>query len=417
MSGRITCTSCGLEFPSSADQRTHMKGDWHRYNLKRRVAQLPPISEDLFKSKVATLSSSNNEAEEDSEANGSGREKQVTKKELRRREKEALLEKKRQLLELAKAQMIAKINGDTPELKEELKEKLKEEEVKQKPEQKDLQPESPEQNLPLPSDSELTEDQLAEKLMAIKLKSLVEIPSTTCLFCHPKQKASFSTVEENVEHMFAKHGLFVPEQLYLVDLEGLIKYLGEKIGLGNVCLVCSYQGRNVEAVREHMNVKRHMRIPYESENEKLEISEFYDFSSTYEQDGDAAEGDDEDWEDVSGEEDDDDEDDDDYSMASRDRGALLQHGHDLILPSGAVLGHRQFARYYRQNLAPERELTEGQGTVIAAETRHMLTVKDRQELAVKKRAWSRQKKREDVNDRRAAKFVNNQPHFRDQLLQ
>lgn len=68
-------------------------------------------------------------------------------------------------------------------------------------------------------------------------------------------------------------------------------------------------------------------------------------------------------------------------------------------------------------MAPDRELSEGQGTVIAAETRHMLTLKDREELATKKRTWKKEKKMEDLNDRRAAKFINNQPHFRDPLLQ
>ena len=67
-------------------------------------------------------------------------------------------------------------------------------------------------------------------------------------------------------------------------------------------------------------------------------------------------------------------------------------------------------------MAPDRELSEGQGTVIAAETRHMLTLKDREELATKRELEER-KKMEDLNDRRAAKFINNQPHFRDPLLQ
>lgn len=162
-----------------------------------------------------------------------------------------------------------------------------------------------------------------------------------------------------------------------------------------------------------------MKIPYEKQDEKLEISEFYDFLSTYgestETDVAEEEGDTEDWEDVSGEEDNAEESDDELPPAEDN--ALLQNGHELVLPSGAVIGHRSMARYYRQNLAPERILSEGQGTVIAAETRHMFNVKDRQELAVQKRAWSRQHKREDQNDRRAQKFINNQPHFRDPLLQ
>jgi len=51
------------------------------------------------------------------------------------------------------------------------------------------------------------------------------------------------------------HSFFIPEIEYLVDLRGLIKYLGEKISVGNVCLYCNGRGKgmkSLEAVRKHM---------------------------------------------------------------------------------------------------------------------------------------------------------------------
>ncbi|GAV28756.1 hypothetical protein PMKS-002231 [Pichia membranifaciens] len=48
-----TCLSCQIQFPSTELQRTHMKTEWHRYNLKRRVAQLAPVSNETFQLKVA----------------------------------------------------------------------------------------------------------------------------------------------------------------------------------------------------------------------------------------------------------------------------------------------------------------------------------------------------------------------------
>lgn len=385
------------------DQRTHMKSDWHRYNLKRRVAQLPPIDEDLFNTKVASLSVNDEELSDTKK-----QEKQLTKKELRRREKEALLEKKRQILETAKQAMLEKMKNEGM-LKEEIFSKLN---VRTEKESDAVAIKKEEESV-----EELTPEQEQEKLLNEKIKNRVEIPSTTCLFCHPKKNANFETTEESVNHMCHSHGLYIPEPKYLVDKEGLLKYLGEKIGLGNVCLVCSYQGKDVEAVREHMLNKRHMRIPYESENEKLEISEFYDFRSTYDDYVVATEDDPEDdveWEDVSSEEGDEDDED---ALPDSNKNSIYQHGKELILPSGTVLGHRSLARYYRQNLPPDRILSEGQGTVIAAETRHFIDTRDRTEIVAEKRAWARQKKREDINDRRAAKFVNNQPYYRDQLLQ
>ena len=33
-------------------QKAHYKTDWHRYNLKRRVADLPPVSAENFQQRV-----------------------------------------------------------------------------------------------------------------------------------------------------------------------------------------------------------------------------------------------------------------------------------------------------------------------------------------------------------------------------
>lgn len=409
----FTCNTCNLEFPTAEDQRSHMKTEWHRYNLKRRVAQLPPIDEDLFNSKVASLAKAD---EEDTKEK-----KQLTKKEQRRKEKEAILQQKKQILEQAKKAMLAKMKengGNLPKKEEQMNQHEEEEEEKVKEENKQLNSKSEEED-------ELTEEQQEEKILSEKLANKTEIPPTTCLFAHPKYNHEFETIDENINHMFKAHGLYIPESNYLVDKKGLLEYLGEKIGFG-FCIACNYQGRTAEAAREHMQQKRHMRIPYETEDEKLEISKFYDFSSTYEDDKiivDTEQANDDDdndgeWEDVSGDEEKDSEEyDENDDLPPVENDAIFQHGTELHLPSGAIIGHRSMARYYRQNLAPERELSEGQGTVIAAETRHMLTLKDRNEVATKKRTWKREKKSEDLNDRRAAKFINNQPHFRDPLLQ
>lgn len=92
----FTCNTCNLQFPESNDQRIHMKSDWHRYNLKRKVAQLPPITEELFNSKVASM-----------QPQTETKEKTSTKKEQRRKEKEALMQQKRIILEQARKAMLA----------------------------------------------------------------------------------------------------------------------------------------------------------------------------------------------------------------------------------------------------------------------------------------------------------------------
>uniref|UniRef100_A0A0X3Q1M4 C2H2-type domain-containing protein n=1 Tax=Schistocephalus solidus TaxID=70667 RepID=A0A0X3Q1M4_SCHSO len=48
------CPTCQASLPT-ADRRTHLKTDWHIYNLKRVVADLPPICETEFSKKQATF--------------------------------------------------------------------------------------------------------------------------------------------------------------------------------------------------------------------------------------------------------------------------------------------------------------------------------------------------------------------------
>lgn len=370
-----------------------MKSDWHRYNLKRRVADLPAIDEATFTSKIAALSVEDDGARKESK-------KQTTKKEARRQQKEALYQQKLDLLAMREAldqkrKQVTGVSHESPS--DEMKDENQ-----------------------ITTNGSQDETVTEEDLLESKIANQVHIPLNTCLFCPTKSNSVFDNLDDNISHMFKFHGLYIPEKNFLVDKEGLIRYLGEKVGLGNVCLACSYQGKNLEAVREHMRKKRHMRIPYEREHEKLEISDYYDFSSTYTSATDNATIDctsphqaDDEWEDVSDTADDSDE----LDEGSHESDSIIDLGTELMLPSGAIVGHRSMSRYYRQNLPPDRVLSEGQGTVIAAETRHFLNKHNKQQLTVAKRAWEHQKKREDVNDRRAAKFINNQPHFRDPLLQ
>ncbi|CUS21092.1 LAQU0S02e05688g1_1 [Lachancea quebecensis] len=392
----FTCNSCGLQFSAIGGQREHMKTDWHSYNLKRRVAQLPPINEATFNAKVKAF------AEQDTEPE---KQKQMTKKEARRREKEALLAKKKELLEQARESILKNMQKEENNAPE----RGPSEQLVEVPQKEDAQ------NIAETTESTLTPDQLAERLMQQKLENKVDIPLNVCLFC--TRKREFTDLDTNLDHMFKSHGFYIPEQKYLVDKEGLVKYMSEKIGLGNVCLVCSYQGRSLEAVRAHMLSKSHCRVPYELEDERLEISEFYDFSGTYANQeahvvGADAGDDDGEWEDV-------DSDDDGEQASDEDlpQDYIYNDGVELHLPTGVKVGHRSLQKYYRQNLKPESVLTEGQGTLIAAETRHFATVFDPKQIATQKRVWQTEVKDKKRDDKRAAKFVNNQPHYRDQLLQ
>lgn len=189
-----------------------------------------------------------------------------------------------------------------------------------------------------------------------------EFSTSRCLFCRELS----SDLQSNVDHMFKSHGMFIPEKDYLVDLEGLIRYLHDKITQNNECLYCHAIRSTAAGIRTHMRDKGHCMIAFETEEEQLEIGQFYDFRSTYsDNEGD----DDESAENAEGgvkvpESDEADDDDDGWETASsatsvesdgeskpyRPSQPIYQTDFELHLPSGKSVGHRSLARYYRQNL-------------------------------------------------------------------
>lgn len=48
-----TCIGCGYAFLDADAQRAHYASELHRYNAKRRVAGLPPVTAELFEEKIA----------------------------------------------------------------------------------------------------------------------------------------------------------------------------------------------------------------------------------------------------------------------------------------------------------------------------------------------------------------------------
>jgi len=52
--GGFTCyTAPGAVFASEEEMKEHYRSEWHRYNLKRKVAGLAPLARDAFEERVA----------------------------------------------------------------------------------------------------------------------------------------------------------------------------------------------------------------------------------------------------------------------------------------------------------------------------------------------------------------------------
>ena len=302
------------------------------------------------------------------------------------------------------------------------------------------------------------------------------IAPSQCLFC---SALTFESIDESVSHMASTHSFFIPDLEYLVDLSGLLSFLGERIAVDNTCIFClkrSREFRSLDAVRKHMTDKGHCKMAYDTESERLAVSDFYDFSSSYptvpgEKKGssskkrrvkvvvpDADLVEDDGWEDVDdvdgefdevveetasepvGSGDEEDESDDQAG------GPQITYGdsvYELVLSSGARIGHRSLQRYYKQSFANPlpgrtedpnsgvglvRKLIKDKNSILVpakggygAFGNGTMTVKARNKGEAKEagrhvREFRDQQRREQFKTK--VGFIHNhQKHFRDPLLQ
>lgn len=72
--GSQSCSLCGLSFASLGDQRSHLKSDFHHYNLKQKMRNRKPVTEQEFEQLIGdldeSLSGSDSEESEDDEDDG-----------------------------------------------------------------------------------------------------------------------------------------------------------------------------------------------------------------------------------------------------------------------------------------------------------------------------------------------------------
>ena len=230
-----------------------------------------------------------------------------------------------------------------------------------------------------------------------------QLAPTACLFC----PQTSSSVSQNLDHMHSEHGFFVPDADYLVDVSGLLAFLAGKVAVAHACVFCAREFRTLDAVRKHMGAKSHSKVPYNTERDRLDISDFYDFSASYPDEEDrkqrreerrakraaaklAAQNrvvDDEEWEDEDddGEADEvvDQEDAPPESDSDTESDELpsnqLTYGDspfELVLSTGERLGHRSLARYYKQRFSPLPAAASADPNSGASLVRKLLTDKN-----------------------------------------
>ncbi|KAM0820052.1 putative C2H2-type domain-containing protein [Seiridium cardinale] len=306
-SHQYTCNTCQVAFRLADTQKGHMKSDWHRYNLKRRVASLPPISSEVFTEKVLQA-----RAATTAEADRAGFQQvcdvcQRTyfsensyRNHIASRQhkgKEVAMQQKADG-SIAGDDAASTIVSSTFSLGEPLPKELVDSEAedefsevveglkKTKLDERPSPVKRPSHPHPSAEAQHSREHPISESSSQPVSSPATPVHTLTlksCLFCNYDSP----TVALSVVHMERIHGMFIPEKQYLVDLEGLLKSLQERIQELNECLYCGKMKNNAFAVQTHMRDKGHCKIPFTTEDEQLEIGEFYDFRSTYSDDEDS----------------------------------------------------------------------------------------------------------------------------------
>ncbi|KAF2151864.1 hypothetical protein K461DRAFT_279375 [Myriangium duriaei CBS 260.36] len=292
----FTCNTCQVAFRSSDLQRTHMQSDWHRYNLKRRVASLPPLTSEIFAEKVlankasaaATAARASFEKvcpacsktyySENAYQNHLGSQKHKAQV-ARMRAHEAMRDDAEtgsmmsstfslgEPLETA-SNVSAADTTDLPTVTQGVRSVQLEDGVSATaPDSANAESESA-----APSSSTTTNGATEESE-----EGLVEVRLNQCLFCN----AASEDIDENLKHMSKQHGMFIPERDYLVDLQGLFTHLHEIVYDLHQCLYCRHTKHTISGIQTHMRDRGHCMIPYSTEEEMLDIGEYYDFRSTY----------------------------------------------------------------------------------------------------------------------------------------
>jgi len=297
MSG-LTCITCQVRFSDAELHRVHFKGDWHRYNLKRKVAELSVVTSEVFESR-----------------------KEAHEKQVKVDNKEAK--------DPGNYCVACGKNFKNQKAYENHIQSKKHQEMILKFETKPAFVPKPEESVASEElDSDDDEEMEVEEVDSDEWED-DPVPVMDCLFCSHHS----STLDKNIVHMTSEHSFFLPDPEFITNLEGLVEYLGAKVGQGHMCLWCNEKGKSFIAlsdVQRHMLDKGHCKLLHDGES-LIEYDEWYDYSSSYPEGEGPADPD-----------------------SEVDMQALDDTGFQLVLPSGAKIGHRSLLKYYRQSLNPVR---------------------------------------------------------------
>lgn len=372
----LVCNACNKRFNDDADQRLHYKSEWHRYNLKRKVAGAYGVREELFLARQSALAEEKKLIETPMlySCGHCGKSYKSSKAHAQH------LKSRTHILRASQGQ--SDQDEETTIIKP-----LKQHEKNKVPQHTELGDGEGEEsgdewvevdqeeyvanatksltgltiNEPIPDD-EMNESEVDDD-------EFVDLDPLSCFMCDRR----LDNLNDCIVHLHKHHGFFIPDVEYLKDPKGLVIYLGLKVKRDFMCLYCNencHPFSSLEAVRKHMEAKSHCKIHYGDggEDEEVDLEEFYDYSSSYA--------------DVDGKQ----------LVAQDDMNNTVEigsGGSELIITTRSndriltrTLGSREYLRYYRQKPRPSLSSNLAIAASLASRYRSMglATVQSREQV-------------------------------------
>eukprot|EP00162_Nutomonas_longa_P000055 comp10065_c0_seq1/m.11932 comp10065_c0_seq1/g.11932 ORF comp10065_c0_seq1/g.11932 comp10065_c0_seq1/m.11932 type:complete len:399 (+) comp10065_c0_seq1:27-1223(+) len=325
----LVCNSCHIRFDDNGAYRAHYQTEWHRFNIKRKCAAMPPVTVEEFEArKDAVMAADAAQAATPADSNTkSNMNCAVCRKNFSSKnafDNHLESKKHRELEAQSKANPASSGgSGGAPRA------------GKMQVDAKHPPAEGSGSTVLDPASGK-TDEQLIEEY----LETVERLAATDCLFC----TAKFDSFEKTMDHVTKHHSFFIPDIEYVVNLESLYLYYGDKVAVGRTCVFCGQLFNSLTAVRDHMFHKGHSKLPLDEDDENLD--EYYDYSSSYPEGMDVT-----------------------TSHAIVASGANMdlvlppgavrkpvdidETGYSLILSDGTTIGHRALRHIYKQRTLPE----------------------------------------------------------------
>ncbi|GAB5355395.1 hypothetical protein AAMO2058_000201900 [Amorphochlora amoebiformis] len=294
----FVCGKCNFVISSTEERDVHYKSYWHRYNVKRTCEGLHPVSYEVFQKKLAVITKGTKEEKKETLRCDICKKTFASTKAHQHH-----MRSKRHLQKAANRSSPA-----TPALTPQTSKSTQDTKIGQDKEQEE---------------TNNTNNAQKEK----KEKKQVGVPLAHCLFCGKRAQS----VEESLRHMLKAHSFYLPYTKYLISLDAIMLYLGEKIGIGHQCLSCNHIFKDIEAVRQHMRDRGHCKMSFEDEQDAEEYGDFFHVPEKKEEKTK------------------------ERRLAPNEVEGVASEMNDLgeiVMKDGRVLGHRSLVRYYKQNLKP-----------------------------------------------------------------